>query len=93
MPLKDKPYLDKNRNQYINGQKIVPTNYTQPYVTHLENGKFICTCGDVLSYISCVYGHRRSLGHLQKLGLICESNPLTLKQQRDRLINDGARLW
>lgn len=93
MPDKYMKFLDKNRSQYINGKKIEPTNYTQSYVSHLDNGKFICTCGEMLANISCVYGHRRTLGHLQKIGLISETNPLSLKQQRDRLINDGARLW
>jgi len=53
----------------------------------------VCSSDLMLANISCVYGHRRTLGHLQKRGLICETKPLTLKQQRDRLVNDGARLW
>ena len=92
MPNRELPYLDKNRTIYFNGQKVEPVNYTQPYVTLIDNG-YICTCGTMLKTISGVYSHRKTINHLEKTKQICNTRPGTLKQQRDLLVNSKTRLW
>ena len=85
-------YPDKNRTQYIGGKKVDQPDYSQPYVTLLENG-YVCTCGDFLKHISGVHSHRRSISHLQKTKQISELNPGSLKQQRDDLITNRVKIW
>ena len=93
MPLTITYPVDK-QTIYHNGVVVQPHAYKSTHIKILPNDEYLCTCGQIQQRITCFHTHRKTLKHLLASGQITEKHPtLSIQQQRQNLLNSGAKLF
>lgn len=86
-----KPYLHVKR---LDGEIFEEYNYTQKYITILDNNEYLCTCGQVYKNINGFCSHKKSLIHLILTKQIQEYHAtLSPYEQKELLLASGKYIW